>query len=74
MALYKCLNSSCENYNLSTSVQSESPMFECPHCGKTMWREDLRDTSKKDKYDSKNPYPSTALVNIGQVEKKGGEQ
>lgn len=41
MALYKCLNSSCENYNSPKSVLSDNETATCPDCGATMKRHDF---------------------------------
>lgn len=41
MALYLCLNSSCEKSQDPVSVLSENEMATCPKCGATMMRLDL---------------------------------
>ena len=43
MALYKCFNSSCENYTTPKSVPTDSKTTTCPDCGATMMRIDLID-------------------------------
>ena len=41
MALYLCLNSSCENSQIPVSFPCENETFICPKCGATMLQVDL---------------------------------
>ena len=41
MALYKCLNSDCENFKVPKFIQSDNEKAICPDCGATMMRLDL---------------------------------
>ena len=49
MALYKCFNSSCENYTTPKSVPTDSETTTCPDCGATMMRIDLIDKQNQNK-------------------------
>ncbi len=47
LALYLCLNDSCENSKTPVAVQSDNENTICPKCGATMRRLDLIQKSKK---------------------------